>query len=49
MGEAKHNILMFSQLQKMNHRFQGRQMMDAFNIIHFSDQQQSLNPILLRK
>jgi hypothetical protein len=38
MGEARHNILVKSaQMQKMNHRFQGKQMLDTVNIFHFSE------------
>ncbi|MBW2997547.1 hypothetical protein KY349_04370 [Candidatus Woesearchaeota archaeon] len=38
MGEARHNILTkFSQQQRMNRSFQGKQMLDAVNLIHFSE------------
>lgn len=38
MGEARRTILMKSaQMQKMNHQFHGDNVMDAMNIVHFSD------------
>ena len=38
MGEAKHNILIkFEQQQRMNHYFQGRQMMDTVSLADFSE------------
>ncbi|MBW2968109.1 hypothetical protein KY362_06500 [Candidatus Woesearchaeota archaeon] len=38
MGEARHNILVkAAQMQKMNHHFQGDQLLDTVNLLHFSE------------
>jgi hypothetical protein len=36
--KTKHNILTkFAQQQQINYHFQGKQVLDALNITHFSD------------